>query len=61
LNVIDRRSRRITIKKLENKEKITVKEAIERIFEGRKVYSITVDNGIEFTDVIDICKRLRIK
>jgi len=61
LNVIERKSRKITIRKLKNKEKLTVKKALKKIFGWEKVYSITTDNWPEFTDLIDICNELWIK
>jgi len=61
LNVIERKSRRIIVKKLENKEKLTVKEAIRKLLVWYKVYSITTDNGTEFTDLIDVCREYGIK
>ena len=61
LNLIERKSRKIFIKKLKNKTKLVVKEAIQELLKWNKVYSITTDNGTEFTDLIDICKELWIK
>jgi len=61
LNVIDRRSRKMVVKKLKNKEKYRVREALKKILDWKKVYSITTDNGTEFTDLIDICRELGIQ
>ncbi len=61
LNIIERKSRNILTKRLPNKEKLTVKEAIRELLKWKKIYSITTDNGTEFTDLIDICKELWIK
>ena len=61
LNLIDRRSRNIWIKKIGSKKKNLVKEAIIELLKWKEVRSITTDNGTEFTDLIDICKELWIK
>jgi len=61
LNLIDRRSRNIWIKKISSKKKDLVKEAIIELLKWKEVRSITTDNGTEFTDLIDICKELGIK
>jgi len=61
LNMIERKSRNIFIRKLKSKNKEVVREAIKDILRWSKIYSITTDNGTEFTDLIDICKELWIK
>jgi len=61
LNLIDRRSRNIWIKKISSKKKDLVKEAIIELLKWKEVRSIITDNGTEFTDLIDICKELGIK
>ena len=61
LNIIERKSRKIFIRKLKDKKKTTVKEAIKELLKWVKIYSITTDNGSEFTDLIDICRELWIK
>jgi IS30 family transposase len=61
LNLIDRKSRMIQIKRISSKKKDLVKEAIIELLKWKEVRSITTDNGTEFTDLIDICKELWIK
>jgi len=52
---------KIFVKKVKDKTKENVSKAIREIFKNKKAYSITTDNGTEFTDLIDICKELWIK
>lgn len=61
LNMIERKSRNITTKRLKNKSKEVVKEAIKELIKWKEIKSITTDNGPEFTDLIDICRELWIK
>jgi len=61
LNLIDRKSRMIQIKKIRSKKKDLVRETIKELLVWKEVKSITTDNGTEFTDLIDVCKELWIK
>jgi len=61
LNLIDRKSRMIQIKRISSKKKDLVREVIKELLRWKEVRSITTDNGTEFTDLIDICRELRIK
>jgi len=61
INILDRKSRKIFIKKVNSKKKGKVKEAIKEMLRWKEVKSITIDNGTEFTDLIDICRELWIK
>ncbi len=55
LNLIDRKSRMIQIKRISSKKKDFVKKIIKELLKWKEVKSITTDNGTEFTDLIDIC------
>ena len=61
LNLIDRKSRMIQIKRIRSKKKDLVRETIKELLVWKEVKSITTDNGTEFTDLIDVCKELWIK
>ena len=58
LTIVDRKSRLPLIKKLPNKRKETVKNWIIDLLKWKYVRSLTIDNGTEFTDLIDICNEL---
>ncbi len=58
LTIVDRKSRFPLIKKLPNKIKEIVKNWIIDLLKWKYVRSLTIDNGTEFTDLIDICNEL---
>lgn len=61
LTIADRKTDYFMIKKLKNKSKKEVKRWIKELLKDKKVYSVTIDNGLEFTDVIDICEEMGIE
>lgn len=56
VNTLERKSRKIRLKKVIWKNKEEVKDAIKEMLKWEEVESFTVDNGLEFTDIIDICE-----
>lgn len=61
INMVDRKSRMMFIKRVENKEKENIEKWIRELIEWKKINSITVDNWTEFTNLIDIVKEKNIE
>ena len=61
LSLIERKSRYSLFEKLEDKKASTVATAIVRRLRGYKVRSLTYDNGLEFSDHLEVTRELGAK